>query len=66
MTGLYDDAVDALYGNNPSAFQDTVGSILHDKLRERINIEKIAVSQNFLNEPQFEQDDEEVAADEDI
>lgn len=65
MTGLYDDAVDALYSNNPSAFQDTIGTILHDKLRERINIEKIAVSQNFFNEPQFEQDDEEVT-DEDI
>ena len=65
MTNLYDDAVDALYDNNPSAFHDVVGSILHDKLRERINIEKIAVSQNFFNEPQFEQDDEEVA-DEDI
>lgn len=65
MTSLFDDAIDALYSNNPSVFQDTVGSILHDKLRERINIEKIAVSQNFFNEPQFEQDGEEVA-DEDI
>ena len=61
----YDDAIDAVYNRTPAAFQDAVGSILHNKLRERINIEKIAVSQNFFNEPQLNQYEDEVV-DEDI
>ncbi len=29
----YDDAIDAVYNRTPAAFQDAVGSILHNKLR---------------------------------
>lgn len=45
------DAVQAAFDGNPSAFQDAVSSILADKMRERIGVEKVAVAQKFFNEP---------------
>lgn len=62
MSDLFDDAIDSIYDSNPSRFQDAINDILSDKLRERIGVEKVAVAQNFLNEPDYEEEvaDEEV------
>lgn len=67
MSNPYEDAVDAVFNKSPAVFQDAVGSILSDKLKERIGVEKVAVAQNFLNEPEpQEYEDEEGAADEEV
>ena len=50
----------------PAEFEDAVSSILTDKLRERIGVEKIAVAQRFINEPEAEPDYEEEVADEEV
>jgi len=63
MSNPFEDAVDSVYDNNPAGFQDAVGAILADKLKERIGVEKVAVAQNFLNEPEVE---EEEVADEEV
>jgi len=64
MSNPYEDAVDSVYSNNPAGFQDAVNNILADKLRERIGVEKVAVAQNFLNEPEVDDEQEEVADEE--
>ena len=66
MPNLLDDAVDAVYNKNPSAFQDTVGSILQDKLRERIGVEKIAIAQSFMSDDSYENAEQEEVTDEDF
>jgi hypothetical protein len=67
MSNPYEDAVDAVFNKSPASFEDTVGNILADKLRERIGVEKVAIAQNFLNEPEpQEYQDQEGAADEEI
>jgi hypothetical protein len=67
MSNPYEDAVDAVFSKSPAVFQDAVGGILSDKLKERIGVEKVAVAQNFLNEPEpQEYEDEEGAADEEV
>jgi hypothetical protein len=55
-----DDAIDAVYDRNASKFQDVISDLLNDKLRERIGVEKVAVAQSFLNEPEIA-DDQEVS-----
>ena len=47
------DAMKAVSDDNTTIFQDTVNSILDDKLRERIGVEKVAVAQHMFNEPEF-------------
>ena len=47
------DAMKAVSDDNTTIFQDTVNSILADKLRERIGVENVAVAQNMFNEPEF-------------
>jgi hypothetical protein len=47
------DAMKAVSDDNTTIFQDTVNSILADKLRERIGVEKVAVAQHMFNEPEF-------------
>ena len=68
MPNGIEDAVDAVFNSNASGFQDAISDILHDKLKERIGVEKIAVSQNYFNE--FEAEDEyqeqDEVADEDV
>lgn len=51
------DAIKAVSDDNTPAFQDAVNSILADKLRERIGVEKVAVAQHMFNEPDFDSDD---------
>ena len=48
-----EDAVKAVSDDNTSVFQDAINSILADKLRERIGVEKVAVAQHMFNEPDF-------------
>ena len=52
------DAVKAVSNDNTSAFQDAINSVLADKLRERIGVEKVAVAQSMFNEPELELSDE--------
>ena len=66
MSNPYEDAFDAVLSKKPAEFEDAVSSILTDKLRERIGVEKIAVAQSFINEPQAEIDYEEEVADEEV
>ena len=66
MSNLLDDAIDAVYDKNPSAFQDAVGGVLQDKLRETIGVEKISISQNFMSDNDYDNDEQEEAADEDF
>lgn len=47
------DAMKAVSDDNTTIFQDTVNSVLADKLRERIGVEKVAVAQHMFNEPEF-------------
>lgn len=47
------DAIKAVSDDNTTMFQDTVNSILADKLRERIGVEKVAVAQHMFSEPEF-------------
>lgn len=47
------DAMKAVSDDNTTIFQDSVNSILADKLRERIGVEKVAVAQHMFNEPEF-------------
>ena len=51
MSDNVKDAIKFAYGDNASNFQDSVDSILMDKLRDRIEVEKVAVAQKFFNEP---------------
>lgn len=61
------DAVDAVFNNNASNFQDAISDLLNDKLKERIGVEKVAVAQSFLNEPEIADDEEEQeVSDEDV
>lgn len=46
------DVVNAAFNDNTTAFQDAINSILGDKLRERIGVEKVAVAQSMFNEPE--------------
>ncbi len=66
MIESFENAIDAVYEKNPAAFQDAMGNILQDKLRERIGVEKVVVSQSFLDEPQVDEYEEEEVADEDV
>ncbi len=68
MSNSYDNAFDAVMNKNPAEFQDAVGGILADKLRERIGVEKVAVAQSFLNEPEaeLEHEEQEEVADEEV
>jgi hypothetical protein len=67
MSNPYEDAVDSVYVKNPAGFQDAVSAILADKLKERIGVEKVAVAQSFLNEPESEDyEDQEEVADEEV
>lgn len=56
MSNPFEDAIDSVYSDNPTGFQDAVNSILADKLKERIGVEKVAVAQSFLNEPEADVD----------
>ena len=47
------DAMKAVSDDNTTIFQDTVNSVLADKLRERIGVEKVSVAQSMFNEPDF-------------
>lgn len=51
------DAVRAVSNDNTAAFQDAINSVLADKLRERIGVEKVAVAQSMFNEPDFDTDE---------
>lgn len=66
MSDPYENAFDAVMNKKPAEFEDAVSSILTDKLRERIGVEKIAVAQRFINEPEAELDYEEEVADEEV
>lgn len=54
------DVVGAAFDDNTSAFQDTITSILGDKLRERIGVEKVAVAQSMFSEPEEAPDESEL------
>lgn len=45
------DAISAVSTDNTTEFQDTINSILADKLRERIGVEKVSVAQTMFAEP---------------
>ena len=47
------DAMKAVSDDNTTIFQDTINSVLADKLRERIGVEKVAVAQHMFNEPEL-------------
>lgn len=67
MAYTTDDAVDAVFNNNASNFQDAISDLLNNKLKERIGVEKVAVAQSFLNEPEIADDQEEQeVSDEDV
>jgi len=70
MTYSVNDAVDAAFDNNASKFQDAVTSVLSDKLRERIGVEKVVVAQNYFNDSVVDDDyeghEEAEVADEDF
>ena len=51
------DAIRASTDDNTSVFQDAVNSILADKLRERIGVEKVSVAQHMFAEPGLESDE---------
>jgi thiamine monophosphate synthase len=61
-----DDAVDAVFSENPSVFQDAIGGVLLDKLRERIGVERVAVAQSFMSDADYDSADQEEATDEDF
>lgn len=46
------DAVKFAHSDSASNFQDSINSVLMDKLRDRIEVEKVAVAQKFFNEPE--------------
>ena len=52
-----EDAVQAVSNDNTAVFQDAVNSILADKLRERIGVEKVSVAQHMFAEPGLESDE---------
>ena len=52
------DAMKAVSDDNTTIFQDTINSVLADKLRERIGVEKVSVAQSMFNEPELEVSDE--------
>ncbi len=52
MTDNIQTAVDAVFNNNASAFQDSIKAALNDKLRERVGVEKISIAQGMFNEPE--------------
>ena len=52
-----EDAVKAVSNDNTSVFQDAINSVLADKLRERIGVEKVAVAQSMFDEPSFDSDE---------
>lgn len=70
MTNPIDNAVDAAFDNNASKFQDAVTSVLFDKLKERIGVEKVVVAQNYFNDSvvddDYEDHEETEVADEDF
>ena len=43
------DAIDAAFNGNTTDFQDAINSILGNKVRERVGVERIAVAQSFFN-----------------
>jgi len=43
------DAVKFAHSDNASNFQDSINSVLMDKLRDRVEVEKVAVAQKFFN-----------------
>ena len=49
------DAIDAAYNDNTNKFNDAVGDILMDKVRDRIGVEKIKMAQTFVS-PEQEED----------
>ena len=51
------DAIRASTDDNTSVFQDAISDILADKLRERIGVERVAVSQTMFAEPGLESDE---------
>ena len=61
-----DDAVNAVFSENPSACQDAIGGVLQDKLRERIGVERVAVAQSFMSDSDYDSADQEEATDEDF
>ena len=52
-----EDAVKAVSNDNTSVFQDAINSVLADKLRERIGVEKVSVAQSMFDEPSFDSDE---------
>lgn len=52
MTDNIQNAVDAVFDNNGSAFQDSIRAALNDRLRERVGVEKISIAQSMFNEPE--------------
>ena len=66
------DAVKFAHSDSASNFQDSINDLLMDKLRDRIEVEKVAVAQKFFNQdevtdeaPEEELEQEEIT-DEDV
>lgn len=68
------DAIRFAHNDSASNFQDSINDLLMDKLRNRIEVEKVAVAQKFFNQtedeitdeaPEVEQEQEEIT-DEDV
>ena len=51
------DAIKAASSDNTSLFQDAINDVLADRLRERIGVERVAVSQTMFAEPGLESDE---------
>lgn len=52
------DAIKFAYNDNASNFQDSINNILMDKLRDRIDVEKVAVAQKFFNQSEYDESEE--------
>lgn len=66
------DAVKFAHSDSASNFQDSINDLLMDKLRNRIEVEKVAVAQKFFNQDEFtdeapeEEIEQEEIKDEDV
>jgi len=52
------DAIKAASDDKSSVFQDAIGDILADKLRERIGVQRVVVAQSLFNDTEDEAPEE--------
>jgi len=54
------DAVKSAMEGNPSDFKNSVNSLLMDKIRQTVEIEKHKIAADFMNDTQEVETDEEI------